>query len=86
MVVGMTLGDYRESLMLAIANMITTGVQAVRNDAAQSRHFFMHLDRVKYREYVRHVFNNERENIGAFPPTLQQVVTFFCLHTPGLDL
>lgn len=75
MVVDMTLGDYQEFLMLAVANMITTGVQVIPNDAAQSRHFLMHLDRVKYGEYVcHHVLNNKRENVGAFPPTLQHVV------------
>ena len=74
MLPGMTLGDYRASLLLTNANMVTTGVNPIPNDAAVARHFMMHLDRVKYADYIRHTLNNERENQGVFPPTVQHVI------------
>ena len=74
MLPGMTLGDYRASFMLAAANMITTNVNPLPNDAAMARHFLMHLERNLHGEYIRHVLNNERENIGVFPANVQAVI------------
>jgi hypothetical protein len=39
---GMSLGDYRASMLLATANMQTTGVNPLPNDLAMARHFLMH--------------------------------------------
>lgn len=73
---GLSLGDYKNGFDMAVANMITVAVPQplIPDAAAQARHFFMGLDKSQYGQYVAKVLNNERDNIGVFPQTIQAVI------------
>ena len=71
---GMLLGDYKAAFEMCVVNMATVGIVVLPGVAAQARHFFMHLDKHRYGQYIAKILNYERDNIGAFPATIQAVM------------
>jgi hypothetical protein len=52
----------------------TVNINPLPDAAVRAHHFVMKLDINQYSDYIRHTLNNERNNIGAFPQTLQAVI------------
>lgn len=81
---GMSLGDYKSAFDMTVANMTTVGVAQplIPDAAAQGRHFFMGLDKLQFGQYLAKTINNERDNIGVFPATVQAVIDGCRSHIP----
>ncbi len=71
---GMLLGDYKAAFDMCVVNMATVGIVVLPGVAAQTRHFFMHLDKHRYGQYIAKILNYESDYISAFPATIQAVI------------